>query len=228
MPLLLSKHHSTFPPPHFADEEGLLAIGGDLSTERLLEAYRNGIFPWYSEDYPILWWSPDPRMVLSPEKLIVSDSLRRLINQKKFSVRFDTCFEQVIRHCAAVSRKDQEGTWITEEMIRAYTRLHESGYAHSVETFSGDELAGGLYGISIGKAFFGESMFHLKRDASKVALFHLVERLKMQGFHLIDVQQETSHLERLGAETIPRNEFLALLTKAVNINMKPGKWKNQI
>lgn len=224
MPVLLPKKNTRFPPPYYADEDGLLAIGGDLSIERLLEAYRHGIFPWYSEDSPILWWSPDPRMVLFPEKLIVSDSLRRLVSQGKMQVRFDTRFEQVIRLCAEVPRKGQEGTWITKEMIDAYLRLHKLGYAHSVETYFREDLAGGLYGIAIGKAFFGESMFHLRRDASKVALFHLVERLKKHGFHFIDVQQETTHLERLGAVALPRTEFLRRLRKAIHGDENPGKW----
>lgn len=228
MPVFLHPHHTKFPPPRFADEDGLLAIGGDLSIERLLEAYRNGIFPWYSQGSPILWWSPDPRMVLFPDKLIVSDSLRRLVNQEKMQVQYDTRFEQVIRLCAEVPRKGQEGTWITGEMIRAYIRLYENGYAHSVETYVKDDLAGGLYGIAIGKVFFGESMFHLRRDASKVALFHLVDRLYGRGFHFIDVQQETSHLERLGATAIPRTEFLKRLRNAIKGDENPGKWTQWI
>jgi len=214
-----------FPHPGEALEDGLLAVGGDLSNERLLLAYQSGIFPWYSGESPILWWSPDPRMVLFPENFVISKSLQQIINKEIYQIKFDYNFESVIRQCASVERKEQIGTWITEEMIEAYIRLHKEGYAHSVETYIDDELVGGLYGISIGKAFFGESMFYLKPDASKVALYHLVNKLKTWNFKLIDVQQETGHLKSLGAITIPREEFLRLLKSAVIEESKIDNWE---
>lgn len=213
-----------FPDPAFANKDGLLAMGGDLKIERLLEAYRNGIFPWYAEESPILWWSPDPRMVLKPDEFKRSKSLRQVINNAGFSIRFDHSFREVITTCARISRKGETGTWITPEMIRAYCDLHEEGYAHSVETYLGDRLVGGLYGVSIGRAFFGESMFFFKRDASKVALSALVDRLTEWEFHFIDAQQKTSHLRRLGAKPIPRQVFLGNLKSAVDYPTIRGKW----
>ena len=214
-----------FPHPDEALDDGLLAVGGDLSTERLLLAYRSGIFPWYSEGSPILWWSPDPRMVLFPDDFFVSKNLRQKINNKAFEIRFNSDFDSVIRFCAAVKRKDQVGTWITNEMIDAYKELHKKGYAHSVETYLKGELVGGLYGVSLGKAFFGESMFHFVADASKIALYHLVERLKSWDFELIDVQQETAHLKSLGAKPVSRTKFLKMLNKAIRENTTPDHWK---
>jgi leucyl/phenylalanyl-tRNA--protein transferase len=225
MPVNFLTEEIVFPHPEEALEDGLLAVGGDLSTERLLLAYRSGIFPWYSEGNPILWWSPDPRMVLFPEELVVSQSLRQKINNKAYEIRFDNDFHTVIHHCAAVERKDQAGTWITAEMVNAYEELHKKGYAHSVETYWKGELVGGLYGVSLGKVFFGESMFHIKADASKIALYHLVERLISWEFEIIDVQQETDHLRRLGAKPIPRTEFLEMLYKAIHKTPSPGSWK---
>ncbi len=213
-----------FPHPSEALEDGLLALGGDLSSERILEAYKHGIFPWFPEDSPILWWSTDPRMVLFPDELKVSKSLQQVINSRKFEVRFDTQFREVIEQCSRVPRKEQDGTWITDEMKDAYCILHNEGVCHSVETYYKGELAGGLYGISIGKVFFGESMFFLQRDASKVALYHLVEKLKEWDFHLIDVQQETSHMKRMGARSIDRSEFLELLATAVKAESHTGLW----
>ena len=213
-----------FPDPNLAEEDGLLAVGGDLGSERLLQAYANGIFPWYSDGEPILWWSPDPRMILFPNKFKISKSLEQSIRNKNFKVYFDRDFKSVISNCAIVNRKENEGTWITNEMQNAYIKLHEAGFAHSVETYLDDRLVGGLYGISLGKAFFGESMFHKERDASKIALNALVSRIKEWGFHFIDVQQKTNHLKSLGAESIPRSKFLELLKEALKFPVVKGKW----
>ncbi|MBN2347781.1 MAG: leucyl/phenylalanyl-tRNA--protein transferase [Bacteroidales bacterium] len=213
-----------FPDPNTANDDGLVAVGGNLNVDTLIEAYSHGIFPWYNETTPILWWSPDPRLVLFPQKLKVTKSLRQKINQHYFDVRFDTCFEKVIHHCAAVSRKDQPGTWITPEMTEAYIKLFHAGYAHSVESFYKNELAGGLYGVALGKVFFGESMFFLKSDASKIALYYLVEKLKKMNFDFIDAQQPTSHLQSLGAEEIRREKFLEMLSKALKCPALNGKW----
>jgi leucyl/phenylalanyl-tRNA--protein transferase len=214
-----------FPPPDYADPSGLLAVGGDLSKERLLEAYRLGIFPWYSEDQPILWWSPDPRLVLDLKDFIISRSLRKTLKKGVFQVTFDRAFEEVIQACAAVPRLGQNGTWITEEMQEAYINLHGLGYAHSVESWFGGKLAGGLYGVSLGKAFFGESMFHLKTDASKVALATLVEKLNSWDFQFIDSQMTTEHMVRLGAKELPRRIFLKRLHSALRHPTKRGRWR---
>jgi leucyl/phenylalanyl-tRNA--protein transferase len=224
MPVFQLEKEPIFPLPQLAEDSGLLAVGGDLSVERLIQAYAHGIFPWYSEGDPILWWSPDPRMILFPDRFKVSKSLRKVIEAGKFDVLFDTHFGEVIRACARVPRKGEKGTWITEAMINAYTDLHEAGYAHSVEIYADGELVGGLYGVSLGSAFFGESMFFRQRDASKIALYHLVERLKDWKFSFIDTQVETGHLKRLGAEKIPRAEFLVLLKEALNSKTITGKW----
>lgn len=202
-----------FPPVEHAlrEPDGLLAIGGDLAPERILSAYRHGIFPWFSPGQPILWWSPDPRAVLLPEKLKVSRSLRKTINKGSFQVTFDTAFEQVIRACATTPRRGQPGTWITGEMQQAYIHLHHMGHAHSVESWSGDELVGGLYGLRLGRVFYGESMFSRRTDASKVAFVHLVRKLQEEGVMLIDCQVTTDHLLSLGAEEIPRRRFVELL-----------------
>jgi len=218
----------TFPDPLKADKEGLLAAGGDLSAEALITAYSAGIFPWYEEDSPILWWSPDPRMVLFPDRFKLSATLRQTIKRKKYTVRFDHDFEAVIRHCAEVKRRNQKGTWITPEMQQAYINLHHQGYAHSVESYSGDMLAGGLYGVSLGKAFFGESMFHHQADASKVALYFLVERMKKWNFHFIDAQQPTVHLKSLGAEEMPRKEFLERLARSLEYSTRRGSWEREV
>jgi leucyl/phenylalanyl-tRNA--protein transferase len=203
-----------FPPVERSEREpnGLLAIGGDLSPTRLLNAYRSGVFPWYSEEQPILWWSPDPRTVLFPQRLKISRSLAKTLRNGPFNVSFDQAFDQVIRGCAA-PRRDEEGTWITDEMMQAYRELHRLGHAHSVEVWHGDDLAGGLYGVAIGAVFFGESMFSRERDASKVALVHLVRRLQARGYRLIDCQVYSAHLISLGAETIDRREFCRCLEK---------------
>jgi leucyl/phenylalanyl-tRNA---protein transferase len=213
-----------FPPVEHAHSSGLLAIGGDLSPARLLEAYRRGIFPWYSENEPILWWSPDPRLILELEEFKISRSLRKTLNKQIFQVTFDQAFSRVVQACASVPREGQPGTWITTDILQAYKRLHTMGYAHSVETWLNGELAGGLYGVSLGKAFFGESMFHRRTDASKVALAALVERLKSWDFHFIDAQMTTEHLLRLGAKEVPRRIFLKRLDAALDNPTQKGKW----
>ncbi|HXF67619.1 MAG TPA: leucyl/phenylalanyl-tRNA--protein transferase [Burkholderiales bacterium] len=215
-----------FPPVEraLAEPNGLLAAGGDLSLPRLLEAYRGGIFPWYGEGQPVLWWSPDPRMVLFPEELKIPRSLAKRLRRRDYALTADACFEEVIRACAA-PRPGQEGTWITREMIAAYTRLHRTGYAHSVETWIGGELAGGLYGVALGAAFFGESMFTRAPDASKIALVALVRQLARRGYGLIDCQMATAHLARFGAREIPRAEFLRRLADLVNYPHPAGKWR---
>ena len=221
MPIFMLGDDILFPDPALANRKGLLAVGGDLSIERLLEAYRNGIFPWYGEESPILWWSPDPRMILKPSEFKFTKSLRQTIKNAGFRITFDHNFFDVIRLCAGISRKGEAGTWITPEMIDAYCALHDDGYAHSVEAYLGERLVGGLYGVSIGKAFFGESMFHLARDASKVAL---AERLLKGEFHFIDAQQKTEHLRRMGARPVSRRDFLENLKLAVIHPTIRGKW----
>jgi len=213
-----------FPDPELADAHGLLAIGGDLSAERLLLAYENGIFPWYSEDQPILWFSPDPRLVLFPAKIIVARSLKKTINKKVFDIRFDSNFEEVIVECSKIERKDQDGTWITNDMIDAYIDLHNQGYAHSVEAYFEGSLVGGLYGVSLGGAFFGESMFHTMTDASKVALYYLVDKLKDWDFDFIDSQVVTEHMKNLGAEEISREKYLLLLQNSLKKKTRNSKW----
>jgi leucyl/phenylalanyl-tRNA--protein transferase len=202
---------------------GLLAAGADLSVERLLEAYRRGIFPWYSSGQPPLWWSPDPRMVLYCDELRVSRSLAKSIRNKGYEVRVDTAFAEVLRGCAE-PRKHEPATWLNPDMRRAYARLHEEGYAHSFETWRGGELLGGLYGVALGRMFFGESMFTRATDASKVALVRLVQTLGARGFPLIDCQMYTPLLESLGAREIPRREFLRVLAALVNYPEPPMKW----
>lgn len=224
MAIFLLDEDIAFPDPSHANAEGLLAVGGDLSIERLLAAYSKGIFPWYDEESPILWWSPHPRMVLKPEDFKISKSLRQVLNKDTFEIRFDSAFPEVIRQCSLVTRRGQQGTWITPEMIEAYVQLHRAGYAHSVEAYKEGKLAGGLYGVSLGRAFFGESMFYLERDASKAALAALVVRLLSWGFHFIDAQQKTEHLQRLGAKPISRTAFLKMLNNALTYENKPGNW----
>lgn len=211
----LNPEYMGFPDPEEADSDGLIAVGGDLSPQRLLEAYCCGIFPWYSEGEPLLWWSLDPRMVMFPDEFRYSKSLRRVVRSGRFEVRIDTCFEQVMRSCGRVAREGQDGTWITEEMVQAYVELHRLGFAHSFETFFQGELVGGLYGVSVGDIFCGESMFHTMTDASKVAFVRLVEFCKTHNFRLIDAQQETRHLASLGARPIPRRAYLDMLDTLV-------------
>lgn len=213
-----------FPDPELANSDGLLAIDGDLSTKRILLAYSQGIFPWYSEGSRILWWSPDPRLILYPSKLKVSKSLSRTLKSKKFNCKFDTNFEAVIRACAEIPREEDNGTWLLDEMIEAYIKLHKLGYAHSVETYFENELVGGLYGLSLGKSFFGESMFFKKSDASKVALLYLCQQAEAMGFYFIDAQVETKHLIKMGAEKVSRSFFLDLLDKALEYPTCRGYW----
>jgi leucyl/phenylalanyl-tRNA--protein transferase len=225
MPVYRLGRQLAFPPPDHAEESGLLAVGGDLRPERLLLAYSLGIFPWYHEGIPILWYSPDPRNVLEPDGLVVSRSLRKAIRRAPYRVTLDTAFGEVIRACARVPRPGQDGTWITSDMIRAYDRLHELGYAHSVEAWRDDELVGGLYGVSLGAAFFGESMFARADDASKIAFVALVEQLARWGVELIDCQVHTEHLERFGAVEWPRERFLAALAAALEKPTRGGPWR---
>ncbi len=201
---------------------GLLAAGGDLSVARLLEAYRHGIFPWFSAGEPILWWSPDPRMVLFPNEFKISNSLRKTLRNGRYEVRFDSAFEQVMRACAAPRKGDSSGgTWIHDEMIAAYSELHRLGHTHSVETWIEGELAGGLYGVALGRMFFGESMFSRRTDASKIALAHLAAQLEKWNFGMIDCQMNTPHLASLGAREIPRKEFIARLQDLINCSPVP-------
>jgi leucyl/phenylalanyl-tRNA--protein transferase len=213
-----------FPDPARAEPDGLLAVGGDLRPERLLAAYALGIFPWFDDSSPILWWSPDPRLVLEHERLHVSRSLQRTIRRGRFRVTADTAFERVIRRCAARRRPGQRGTWITRDMVDAYVQLHRLGFAHAFEAWEDDALAGGLYGVSLGGAFFGESMFADRPDASKVAFVHAVEWLSARGIRLVDCQVRTEHLVSLGAHEIPRREFLARLAKALDEPTHHGRW----
>jgi leucyl/phenylalanyl-tRNA--protein transferase len=215
-----------FPPVGSAltEPNGLLAAGGDLSPKRLLAAYRQGIFPWYSAGEPILWWSPDPRMVLFPAELKISRSLAKALRNKPYEVTLDTVFGKVMAACAGTVRDGQHGTWITAEMQAAYGRLHELGYAHSVEVWIEGKLVGGLYGMALGRAFYGESMFSWRTDASKFALAHLCVHLRRLGFGIIDCQMETAHLASLGARPIPRSEFIALLRRLATADSSPGCW----
>jgi leucyl/phenylalanyl-tRNA--protein transferase len=215
-----------FPPPAQAltEPNGLLAAGADLSVERLIAAYRRGIFPWYSAGQPILWWSPDPRMVLFPRELKLPRSLRKRLRRHDYDIRCDTAFEAVMRACAE-PRAGQDGTWITEEMIAAYGALNRRAIAHSVETWIGGELTGGLYGVALGHAFFGESMFTRVTDASKIALAHLTRQLERWNFGMIDCQMVTSHLAAFGAREIPRERFMARLAELVECDTLAGKWR---
>jgi leucyl/phenylalanyl-tRNA---protein transferase len=205
-----------FPPVSEAEPDGLLAIGGDFSAQRLLNAYASGIFAWFEEEKNIFWFSPDPRLVLFPKKLTVPETLARVIRKGRFEIRFDHHFKAVMEQCARVPRRHESGTWISERFIKGYTRLHKLGFAHSAEAYREGRLVGGLYGVAIGKAFFGESMFYLEPDASKVAFVALVQRLQETGFVVIDCQVETEHLRRFGAELIPRADYLTLVEGAVS------------
>ncbi|PID58375.1 leucyl/phenylalanyl-tRNA--protein transferase [candidate division KSB3 bacterium] len=224
MPVYHLTEEYIFPAPHLSEENGLLAIGGDLSLERLLAAYSSGIFPWYEHGTPVLWWSPDPRLVLYPDEFYVSRSLRKIIRQQAFRVTLDRAFEQVIRACADIQRPGQRGTWLVDEMIRAYTVLHDAGFAHSVEAWHGGRLAGGLYGVSLGRCFFGESMFAHASNASKVALYYLTQYLKKRHVEFIDCQVRTAHLVSLGAREVTRSRFLTELKRALHSPSLRGKW----
>ena len=218
---------SAFPPLSSAlrAPNGLLAVGAELSADLLLRAYRHGIFPWYGPGQPVLWWSPDPRMVLRLEAFRLRRSLAKVVRNGGFEVRADTAFAAVMRACAEIPRPGQEGTWITPEIVAAYCELHARGFAHSVEAWRGGALVGGLYGVCIGRMFFGESMFALERDASKVALAHLVAMLRAGGFPMIDCQQETSHLASFGARPMPRREFAEFVARLVDSPAPQESWR---
>jgi leucyl/phenylalanyl-tRNA--protein transferase len=215
-----------FPESRWASPDGIVAIGGDLSVERLVLAYSNGIFPWYNEGSEILWWTPDPRFVLETKNIKVSKSMRQVIRSKRFKVTFDTQFQQVIQQCKSSARNGQEGTWITQDMENAYILLHEAGHAHSVEVWEENDLVGGLYGVSLGKMFFGESMFAKVSNASKFGFIQLVERLVAKGFEMIDCQDYTAHLESLGAEEISRRSFEIFIQEKIEEDGKMGSWTN--
>ncbi len=225
MPVSLLGKNLKFPDPKDADQHGLLAVGGDLSLERLLLAYKKGIFPWYSEGEPILWFSPDPRLIFSPKNFKPSKSLQKLLKSRKFNVKVDNNFEEVIHKCAKVKRKFQSGTWITQDMQDAYIKLHNLGFAHSFETYLQGELVGGLYGVSLGGAFFGESMFYSETDASKVAFSYLVDFCIDVDFDFIDSQVSNEHMLNMGGVEIPRAEFLKVLEKSLEKETIKGKWK---
>ncbi len=213
-----------FPPPQVAAKDGPAAFGGNLSTEQLLAAYRQGYFPWYDQE-PVLWWNPDPRFVLLPQAIKVSKSMRPYFNQQKYSIAYDTAFGQVIRHCRDTPRSGQEGTWINEDIIQAFEQLHDLGYAHSVEVYdTAQQLVGGLYGIALGRVFFGESMFAHARDASKFAIISLAQRLAQRQYRLIDCQQATEHLASLGAGNMTRKAFVAALEPLEQEETEIGPW----
>jgi leucyl/phenylalanyl-tRNA---protein transferase len=224
MPVFRLTEKLVFPPVDLSTKEGIIAIEGDLSPERLLLAYSSGIFPWYNDDEPIIWWSPDPRFVLFPEKIRISDSLRKEIRRNKFEITYDRDFEDVIKGCSNSPRKNQNGTWITSEMIDAYIGLHRLGFAHSVEARVNGEIVGGLYGVSLGRCFMGESMFTKVPNASKVAFATLVADLIKKNFAIIDSQVYTDHLSNFGAENIPRKEYLKYLDKALDFQTLRGDW----
>ena len=224
LPQLIDEH--IFPNPREASEEGLVAYGGDLNPHRILEAYSQGIFPWYGSEEPIMWWSPNPRLVLFPQEFKKSKSFRRVLRNKGFEVCFDQNFESVITHCALLPRKGQDGTWLSHEMKRAYIELHKMGFAHSVETYYQGELVGGLYGLAIGGGFFGESMFSLMSDASKVSLCALSDICVKKSYDFIDCQVETAHLVKWGAKLIERNDFLDRLEMTLEKDTDFGSWSD--
>jgi len=228
MPIYRLTDEPLFPDPEKASDEGIVAVGGDLSPQRLVNAYANGIFPWFSQGDPLIWWSPDPRMVLFPKKIKLSKSLQKTLKTGKFDLKVDTAFEEVISNCQSVKRKDEAGTWITEEMKTAYIELHNLGLAHSFECWQNKRLVGGLYGVSLGNAFFGESMFHKVTDASKVAFYYLSKVCLGWNIKFIDCQLPTDHLQSLGAESISRKKFLNLLSEALQFETKQGVWKIEV
>jgi leucyl/phenylalanyl-tRNA--protein transferase len=215
-----------FPPVDMANKDGLLAIGGDLKLERIMLAYNQGIFPWYSDETPIMWWSPDPRFVLFPSKLKISKSTRQLLRKNPFKITFDRRFEEVIRQCQNAPRKEQDGTWITDELVNAFIKLHKKGFAHSVEVWQNNELVGGLYGLSIGKVYFGESMFSKVSNASKVGFITLVQEMQKRGISLVDCQVHTDYLESLGAEHITRDNYMGHLEVLLDFDSLNGAWSS--
>ncbi len=223
MPVFRLDDRLVFPPVHLA-EDGLLALGGDLRPERLLLGYTKGIFPWYAENLPILWHSPDPRMVMTTRDLIVQRSLRKAIRRAPYTLKMDTAFGQVLEGCASVPRPGQSGTWLIPEMVDAYHQLHELGFAHSIEAWDGDLLVGGLYGVSLGATFFGESMFSRAPDASKIAFVASVRQLDAWSIGLIDCQVHTDHLERFGAHEVPRGDYLDMLQVTLDEPTRRGRW----
>jgi len=225
MPVFRLDDAILFPPPDLADDNGLLAVGGDLDPERLLLAYSLGIFPWYHDGLPILWHSPDPRMVLQAKELHVGRTMQKVLRRHRYEIRLDCAFEEVIDACAAVPRPDQEGTWITPEMKQAYCELYELGFAHSAEAWQNGELVGGLYGVSLGAAFFGESMFARATNASKVAFVLFARQLRRWGIELVDCQVHTELLESFGAELWPRSRYLDALTAAIDRPTLRGRWR---
>jgi len=222
----LSNDPDRFPDPRYASSEGLLAWGGDLTPRRLLAAYSIGIFPWFNQNDPILWWSPDPRLVLYPQDIKISKSFRRVLRNTKYEVKFDHNFKEVIHRCGQIPRRRQSGTWLHNDMMEAYIRLYENGYAHSVETYMDGELVGGLYGVALGGAFFGESMFALRSNASKISLAALSDVLGAKSYDFIDCQVETAHLSKMGAVAIPRDRFLDELDVAVSKPEDKSSWKD--
>ena len=228
MPIYMLTDELRFPPPEGASPEGIVAIGGDFSPERLLLGYAQGIFAWPSEGLPLLWFSPDPRFALAPQDAHLPRSLRKLMRKQPYEIRFDTAFDRVIRHCAETPRAGQRGTWITNELMEGYEALAALGYAHSIEAWEGDRLVGGLYGVALGKAFFGESMFALAPNASKCAFATLLAQLIAWDFSVVDCQVHTEHLERFGAEEWPRSTFLRTLRHAAGQEFAPGPWKLEL
>ncbi len=224
MPVQLLGNRIAFPDPRNAEPDGLVACGGDLTPDWLVAAYSNGIFPWYAEG-PVFWYSPDPRMVLVPDRLRVNRTLDKTLRRRGFEIRVDTAFERVIRACADMPRPDQDGTWISPWIIAAYCALFERGIAHSVEAWEAGELVGGIYGVSLGAAFFGESMFCVNSNASKVALVRLIQQLALWGYHFLDCQVPSEHMARLGAEEWPRERFLESLARALAQPTRPGPWR---
>lgn len=229
MVFLLDEQDITFPPVSLAEPDGLLAVGGDLRPERLIEAYKNGIFPWYNDENEFFWWSPDPRLVIRPSEVYCSKSMRRLLREKPFKITVDHAFDVVIRACSSIRRPDQDGSWILPEMIEAYEKLHLLGYAHSVEAWDKNgRLAGGLYGVALGKIFFGESMFSQQSNASKAAFLTFAAFLDKSNFILIDSQQDTPHMRSLGGFLMDRDEFLKTIKKGLKKNNKAQKWKQEL
>lgn len=228
MPIYNLPSEPIFPHPCEAEEDGLLAIGGNLSAERLISAYASGIFPWFSDGDPILWWSPNPRLILYPKNFKTSKSLKQKINKHNFLIRIDFAFEEVIKTCAEINRKNQQGTWITKDMQNAYIELFNRGLAHSVEVWEENKLVGGLYGVSLGAAFFGESMFHKRTDASKIAFYYLSKICEILDLHFIDCQVSNPHLVSLGAKEIDRAIFLDELHTALKLPTIKGKWEEII